>query len=104
MGENETFELVSKYRKAIMGFAALCIMIFHEWIVIFPTVPVLSVIEAYVKRVSFLGVDIFFFLSGMGLVFAIKKGSLLTYYKNRFKRIIIPPTVLLLLLLLVSCL
>lgn len=102
MDKNEIFELVSKYRKAIMGFAALCIMIFHEWIVVFPMYPILNIIEAYVKRITFFGVDIFFFLSGMGLVFAINKGNLATYYWNRLKRIIVPPTVLLLILLFVD--
>lgn len=102
MEKNETFELVSKYRKAIMGFAALCILIFHEWIAVVPAVPGLNKLEAYSKQFAFFGVDIFFFLSGMGLVFAIKKGNLPTYYKNRFKRIIIPPLVLLILLLVVD--
>lgn len=102
MDKNETFELVSKYRKAIMGFAAICILVFHEWIAVFPSVAVINKIEAYGKQFSFAGVDIFFFLSGMGLVFAIKKGNLLTYYANRLKRIIFPPIVLLILLLVVD--
>ncbi len=85
------FEVLSKYRGAIMGFAALWILFFHEWQLMtedkdhFP-----GIIEAYIKRIGFCGVDIFLFLSGIGLTFAIGKSSLGKFYYRRFKRVFLP--------------
>lgn len=84
------FALLSKYRGAIMGFAAIYILIFHEWQYVFTDYENAAVVESYIKRIGFLGVDIFFFLSGIGLTFSIKKGSLLSFYWRRLKRIILP--------------
>ena len=97
------FLLVSKYRNAIMGIAALWVLFFHAWI---PVMPVSTAehfnffgfTERYLKAIGYCGVDIFLLVSGLGLTFAIKKGSLLNYYYRRFKRIILPPLVVSLLL------
>ncbi|WP_044974081.1 acyltransferase [Ruminococcus sp. HUN007] len=85
------FTLVSKYRSAIMGFAALWILYFH----VFGTVitmdhPIAAWIEARAKRFGYCGVDIFFLLSGMGLTYAITKSKLPVFYYRRFKRIVLP--------------
>lgn len=85
-----------------MGFAALCIYVTHEWIPLFSGVPVLGRFEDYIYRTVFFGVDIFFFLSGMGLVFARKKESLGRFYLQRVKRILVSPIVLLLLMLFID--
>jgi peptidoglycan/LPS O-acetylase OafA/YrhL len=87
----DVLALIGRYRKAIMGFAALSILFFHEYITLLtPATPFLYDVERYLKRFAFMGVDIFFLLSGMGLTYAIKKSGLGTFYYKRFKRIVIP--------------
>ncbi len=89
--EKDGFSLISKYRSAIMGFAAIWILFFHEWIVLSETEKtVIGWTERFLKRTGFCGVDIFLFLSGMGLTYAIKKSSLGKFYYNRFKRLLFP--------------
>ncbi len=83
--------LVSKYRKAIMGAAALYVLFFHEYITLLtPETPFFYDVERYLKRFGFMGVDVFFLLSGMGLTYAIAKSGVGRFYYRRFKRIIIP--------------
>ncbi len=89
--EKNGFALISKYRGAIMGFAAIWILFFHEWIVLSETdQTVIGWTERFLKRTGFCGVDIFLFLSGMGLTYAIKKASLGKFYYNRLKRLLFP--------------
>lgn len=77
-------DLLSKHRNALMGFAILWIMVFH--------IPELSGIKLFdfIQSVGYGGVDIFLFLSGFGLYFAMSKygKNLKIYYKKRFLRII----------------
>ena len=82
--------LISEYRKEIMGFAALWILFFHKWLLLFENVPVIGQIEFLSKNFGYIGTDIFFFLSGMGLCRAIEKHSVLSFYARRFSRILIP--------------
>lgn len=79
--------LVSKYRSQLMGFSALWIWIFHVWMKIFKASPVLflQATENFIVETGFCGVDIFFFLSGMGLIYAIEKKN---YFYRRFIRIL----------------
>lgn len=76
-------DLLSKHRNALMGFAMLWIMVFH--------IPVLSGIKLFdfIQSIGYGGVDIFLFLSGFGMYFAMLKygNNLKTYYKKRFLRI-----------------
>lgn len=85
------FKLLSKYRTALMGIAAIWILIFHEWNRIFDAIPVLGEMEHFIKRIGFCGVDIFLLLSGMGLTFSIKKSKNIgVFYVKRLKRIVLP--------------
>lgn len=77
-------------KQGLMGFAALWIYIYHVWLPIFGGIPVLGRLEAIVKYVGFSGVDLFFFLSGGGLVFSIQRGSVWRFYQRRLERILIP--------------
>ncbi len=77
-------------KQVLMGFAALWIFVYHVWQPVFGGVPVLGRLEAIVKYVGFTGVDLFFFLSGGGLVFSIHKDTLGGFYKRRLERIVIP--------------
>ncbi len=84
------FELLTKYRGAIMGMAALWILFFHEWQILATGGGKIAEIEMFIKRIGFCGVDIFLFLSGIGLVFAIGKGNILSFYYRRLKRVYLP--------------
>ena len=61
----DVFSLISRHRSEIMGFAALWIIFFHVWEPVFGNISGLSFAEAFIKRIGFCGVDIFFFLSGI---------------------------------------
>lgn len=83
-------ELVNKYRKQLMGVAALWILIFHVWKLAFTEIPKIRFFERVFVRIGFCGVDIFFLISGIGLVYAIGKYSLLEFWVRRYKRLIFP--------------
>lgn len=71
----------SKYRSAIMGLSMLSIMLFHQYFTS-------SIPFNIFHNFGFWGVDIFLFLSGMGLVNSIKKNTTNAFYLRRFKRLI----------------
>lgn len=52
-----------KNKRTAMAFSALLILIFHLWIPLFPG----NEPENFIKQVSYIGVDMFFFLSGWSL-------------------------------------
>lgn len=85
-------ETVSKYRPQIMGFAAIWIFIFHvrDEALLFFDVPGLKRIEIFFNNIGFCGVDVFLFLSGWGLYYALKKHNLSEFYKRRYRRLIPP--------------
>ncbi len=74
-------EETSKYRSAIMGLSMLSIMLFHQY---FTSSFPFNIFH----NIGFWGVDIFLFLSGMGLVNSIRKNTTNVFYKRRFKRLI----------------
>ena len=82
------FQLLSAYRSVIMGFAALWIFVFHLSLRL-PSTSSLFFIK-FIQRIGFCGVDIFFFLSGYGCIFAIERHSLLSFYNRRVKRLLFP--------------
>ncbi len=94
MNTNKTSEnlytLICDSRTELMGIAALLILFFHTWTPLITNIPLLSFIEEFAKRTGFLGVDIFFFLSGMGLVSSRKKYKIGQFYYRRIRRLILP--------------
>lgn len=89
------FLLLSRYRGAIMGMAAIMIFVFHAWISTIPAnstgfVLFLHDTEFFIRRVSYFGVDIFMLMSGMGLTYAIRKDNLPRFYYRRIRRIYLP--------------
>ena len=70
-----------KNKKSIMAFAALQILIFHLWINISS-----SEIENFIKQISYIGVDIFFFLSGYSL-YRSDTGNYFQFIGNRFRTV-----------------
>jgi peptidoglycan/LPS O-acetylase OafA/YrhL len=87
-----TWNIISEYRGVLMGIAIISILIFHYtddcriydinfngWV------------EFYNLYISSSWVDVFLFLSGFGLYFALKKKSDITsFYVRRFVKIIVP--------------
>ncbi len=73
--------LLRKYRTALMGIAILWVYLFHtSWNVFEPLYTII--------HKGYGGVDIFFFLSGFGLWYALEKSSsLLDFYKRRVKKL-----------------
>lgn len=89
MQSKSGFSLLSKYRGAIMGFAALWILFFHEWVIMSSESSAqIYFLEHFIKRIGFCGVDIFLLLSGLGVTFAIQKSSLPVFYVKRLKRLL----------------
>lgn len=77
-----------KSKKTIMGYAALLILIFHFYI------PFLGIkAETIFARAAYVGVDLFFFLSGSSLGRR-KKMEPVPFYLNRLKTIYFPFAVL----------
>ena len=72
---------ISECRNSIMGVPILSIMLFHQYFI--------SMIPFnFFHKFGYWGVDIFLFISGMGLVNSLKKNTKKDYYKRRFIRII----------------
>lgn len=73
---------LSRYRGVLMGIAIIMIVLFHV------ALPRSSAFFG-LKRMGNMGVDIFFFLSGIGLWFAwTKRPELLHFYRRRLLRIL----------------
>lgn len=82
--------MLSGYRGAVMGIAALWVLLLHCWIPIVPNRAILGTIEEIVKANGMLGVEIFFFYSGLGLTYAIRRHSLGSFYAGRIRRVVFP--------------
>jgi len=84
-------ELVSHYRSAIMGAAALFILLYHCWIRQNLQLWILPVVENRLLSMGFIGVEMFLFLSGMGLTAAIGKyDNVWQFYGKRVRRMALP--------------
>ena len=90
MQKRNDFGIINEYRTAIMGFSALWIYMFHLWQPVVKTEGILQMAEEYITQIGYCGVDIFFFLSGIGLVYAIGKGSVGAFYQRRFSKVLPP--------------
>ena len=86
LNERFNWNLISRFRSEIMGVAIVFVLICHSdsfsW----------GGAQAFVKQIMpvfAIGVDIFLFVSGVGLYFSMRKNSNIYYfYKKRFLRII----------------
>ena len=74
--------LLFKYRKFLMGFAALWILMTHEWQIVTNETSFFFVTENFIKRIGFCGVDIFLLLSGMGLYYSLEKNPVSRFSLN----------------------
>ena len=84
-----SYSLVSKYRKALMGVSALLIYYFHVGAPVLQQYHELLRLQFYVHAQSFIGVDVFVFLSAFGLAYSFSKGSFSwrKYLLRRFMRL-----------------
>ena len=84
----EKYDYISLYRNSLMGIAILWIVFYHSNFN-FGEVKNLSLFCSFIKSIGYLGVDVFFFISGFGLMTSWykKKHSILYFYKRRFLRI-----------------
>lgn len=81
--------VLSKYRTEIMGFAAILIILCHANVagVITPN------LIHFLLGLGNVGVDIFLFVSGIGMYYSLSKcqwGGLFSWYKKRYTRILFP--------------
>ena len=58
------FQLISKYRGALMGIASIWVFVFHAWISVFPEpqtqfLQTMADIELFVRKLGYTGVDTF---------------------------------------------
>ncbi|MDO4485182.1 MAG: acyltransferase [Bacillota bacterium] len=93
---------ISKYRNELFGIAIVAIMLFHYSVDFNSAIekgrigmePFLlksCIILDYYKWISSIGVEIFVFLSGMGLYYSFyNNNNIGTFYKKRYKRILVP--------------
>lgn len=92
--ESVDWSIISKYRDEIFGFTMISIVIFHffENVLNSEIIGTLhKVAQAYNISISSVGVEIFLFLSGMGLFFSMKKNNdVKLFYIKRLKRLLIP--------------
>lgn len=90
------FEKLSKYRAELFGFSILSIVLEHFAKDLQDSGAAVSYVSAvfakyYRNVIGSQGVDIFIFLSGMGLYFAMqKKSSMYDFYKKRLLRVLVP--------------
>ena len=73
-----------------MGFAALWILVYHEWQLLSSPWSPPYYAERFIRDIGFIGVDMFLLLSGMGLCRAVRKYSLGEFYKRRYLRLFLP--------------
>ena len=92
--------LISEYRTEIMGFAALCIILCHANVAGVVTPAPLQ----YLLGLGNVGVDIFLFVSGLGMYYSLTKRGIINpysrtvniwydvrcWYVDHYKRIMIP--------------
>lgn len=79
--QKSALQLVLKYKEEIMGLATLWVMLYHS-----DVQTGIGVING-IKQTGYGGVDIFIFVSGMGIYYSLKKNDLKKYALNRMWRI-----------------
>lgn len=87
MSENISVKKISEYRASLMGLAILAIMVCHNTLY-FPGAYMGA--NDRLKMLSQCGVDIFFFLSGMGCYISLCSNGTGKFYIKRFLKIMCP--------------
>lgn len=80
---NDLLEDISKYRRSLMGISILMVLLYHQrWIY--------GGIFSWFHNYGELGVDLFFFLSGIGIWHSLEKNTKKKYILNRVNRLLVP--------------
>ena len=87
------FELtnINKARNTLFGIATILVILFHSYYLNFNDIfgnNIFSSILSFIKNIGNFGVDIFLFLSGIGLYFSYSQNSIKNFYFNRVKRVL----------------
>ena len=82
--------VLSDCRCEIMGIAAFLLVVYHVFFPVLDEVPFLREVEDFFLMRGFWAADVFFFVSGMGLVRSVSKYSIGEFYYRRLRRILIP--------------
>lgn len=89
--KNLNLELINESRILLLGIATFLVTLFHSLSLNFYEIinfkPLANILN-FIQQTGNYGVDIFLFLSGIGLYFSLSKNNLLKFYKNRFIRIV----------------
>ena len=93
--EGLTFYIFSKYRGELFGISIIFIMAFHYFHSVIeirkPTQAHFYSSYLFCKGIGSIGVEVFLFLSGMGLYFSYtKRKDIGAFFRKRFVRILIP--------------
>ena len=72
---------IRSYRSAIMGFATIMVLLFHQYTVNS------SLILSVFSHIGHWGVDIFLFVSGFGIAHSLSKNLTIVFYQNRIKKL-----------------
>ena len=72
---NTLYNMISHYRVYIMGISIIWVALYHCWFKM-EMQPL-----KYIKQTGFIGVDLFFIISGFGIAHSLEKNKLKTYYK-----------------------
>lgn len=89
MEKDDIKTLINSQRATVMGISAIWIFLFHLWLMWGAGEE-----GRYFLGIGYVGVDFFFLLSGMGLVYSIEKHSVLTFYLRRIERVFLPYAVM----------
>ena len=84
-------ECINKARVLLLGIAAFMVVIYHMPYLNYNeiiSIRFINMILTFIQKIGNFGVDIFLFLSGIGLYFSLSKNSIKRFYKNRFLRIL----------------
>lgn len=91
-----SLNIISRYRSVLFGISIISIILFHyceDYVNAFQDGNVGSnlIIFGYYKVISSLGVEVFIFLSGLGLFYSMSNNSnVMRFYEKRVKRLIVP--------------
>lgn len=87
-----SLSVLSTSRDKLFGLATLIIILFHSYVklsVLFPNAPIIGEILELVREHCNKGVDMFLFMSGIGLFYSMSaKPKLKDFYKKRFVRVL----------------
>lgn len=89
-----SWKILSEYRTQLFGLAIISVIVFHYFehiVMYYPAGRLQTLARLYNYLLGSIGVEIFLFLSGMGLYFSMSHNSNIgQFYRKRFQRVLIP--------------